>query len=69
MKHNFARIFDRPVFRALFNAIVTFANGRPKMKKYGTHETETKTQTNGCLDPKNLENDNITLYLPPEDYM
>ena len=27
VKHNFARIFDRPVFRALFNAIVTFANG------------------------------------------
>ena len=39
VKRNFSRIFDIPVFRALFNAIVTFANGRPKIKKDGTHET------------------------------
>ena len=50
-KHNFARIFNRPVFRALFNAIVTFSNGRPKMKNDVTYETETKTQTNGYRDP------------------
>ena len=58
-----------PRVENISNAIVKFANGRPKMRKDGTHETEKKTRTNGCLDPNFLENHNITLDLPPEDYM
>ena len=39
------------------------------MKKDGTHETETKTRTNGCLDPNFFEKHNITLDSSPEEYM
>jgi hypothetical protein len=68
VKHDFAEVFDRPIFSGTYEKVVTHRNGRVRLDKQGKERTQHLPRLIGGPNPAFVQKHNLSIKSHPADY-